>query len=88
LVATEVVRRLGVRPLRAVEIDTPSSTDVKVHEYPVRFWFDREFSVEVVALDAPLPVFGLGALVGRDVLDRGQLVYDGPAGEFVLTLGA
>ena len=75
---------LGLTPVGAVEIDTPSSIDMASFEYFVRIWFNDRLSVESKALEAPLPVPRLRALIGRDVLAQGQLVYDGRRERFEL----
>ncbi|MCI4363510.1 MAG: hypothetical protein L3K13_04310 [Thermoplasmata archaeon] len=75
---------LGLNPVGAVEIDTPSSTNLRALEYDVRFLFPKEVSVETTALEAPLPNHGLGALIGRDVLVGARLEYLGYKNEFTL----
>lgn len=75
---------LGLEPVGAVEIDTPSSVDLASMEYLVRFWFSDRLSVESRALEAPLPVPELRALVGRDVLSQGTFLYDGRRARFTV----
>jgi hypothetical protein len=87
IIQNDVVQALGLTPVGAVEIDTPSSTDMPAMEYYVRFWFDRKRNCEVTALEAPLPVPEVRALLGRDVLSEGRLVYEGQEGGFSLELG-
>lgn len=81
-----VPHRLGLTPVGEVEIDTPSSVDVPALEYFVRFWFDGLPAVEEKVMEAPLPVPGLEALIGRDILADAKFGYDGRRGEFSLEL--
>lgn len=85
IIQRELARSLALTPVGAVEIDTPSSKDLPVLEYWVRFWFDSLTSVEVKVLEAPLPVTRIRALLGRDVLAHARFVYDGVGEEFSLT---
>jgi hypothetical protein len=85
IIQRELARSLALAPVGSVQIDTPSTTDLPVLEYWVRFWFDSAASVEVKVLEAPLPVARIRALLGRDVLAQGRFVYDGVRGEFSLT---
>ena len=85
IIQREVAQKLKLTPVGAVEIDTPSSIDLRAVEYFVKFWFDERTAFEVKVLEAPLPVPRIRSLVGRDVLAHGRFVYDGPKAEFSLT---
>jgi hypothetical protein len=85
IIQRELPRSLALAPVGSVQIDTPSTADLPAFEYWVRLWFDSAASVEVKVLQAPLPVARIRALLGRDVLAQGRLVYDGVRGEFSLT---
>lgn len=82
LLETGLAEELKLDPVGRVEVDTPSSKDLPAFEYLVRFWIGVGAPIEVRALGAPLPVPGLRALLGRDVLACARLVYDGPADRF------
>ncbi|MCI4346087.1 MAG: hypothetical protein L3K07_04975 [Thermoplasmata archaeon] len=84
LIRTGLGDELGLNPVGAVEIDTPSSKDLRVMEYDVRFHFPNEVSLETTALEAPLPNHGLGALIGRDLLASARFEYRGYLNEFTL----
>jgi hypothetical protein len=86
IVQGDLVAELGLTSVGDVEIDTPSSTDLPAREYLARFWFNEHSSIEVRALEAPLKVPRVRALIGRDVLAAGDFWYDGPRGEFSLRL--
>ncbi len=86
IIQQRLASELGLTPVGEVEIDTPSSTDLRAPEYYVRFWFDERTIIEMKVLEAPLPVAQIRALIGRDILARGRFIYDGPRGEFSLVL--
>jgi hypothetical protein len=84
IISRDVARALALAPVGAVEIDTPSSVDLEAKEYRVRFEFGADPGEEIIALEAPLPVPGLDALIGRDLLAGAVLTYDGPRTRFRL----
>lgn len=84
IVQRDLARELDLRPVGRVEIDTPSSVDLAVPEYYVRFWFDDLTGPEVKVIEAPLRVPRVRALIGRDLLERAHFEYDGPTGRFEL----
>jgi hypothetical protein len=86
VVKAELMHRLGVSPVGAVQIDTASTRDMDVYEYYVRLWFAPQESVEVRVLEAPLPTDTVEILIGRDVLASGTFVYEGRANRFRLDL--
>ena len=81
------ITNLGVSPVGSVTLGTASgSTQCPV--YPVRLaivmpdqtlFFSGEFSS---ITSGPLQQMGLLALLGRDVLQHSQFVYDGPSNRF------
>jgi hypothetical protein len=87
-----VVSGLGLEHRGVVNIHTPStgSAHVQLDQYDASLIlgeghpFPLVLTVPVVACD--LTSQGFDALIGRDVLGRCQLHYDGPAGTFTLTL--
>lgn len=86
IIQHDVAEELGLNAVGSVQIDTPSSTDMRVMEYWVRFSFDPASSVQVKVIEAPLQVRSVRALIGRDLLAGGRLVYNGRHGEFTLEL--
>jgi hypothetical protein len=77
---------LALPPVGSVEIDTPAATDFPALEFEARIWFDERTDIEVRVLEAPLKVPRVRVLVGRDVLARGRMVYDGRRNEVTLEL--
>jgi hypothetical protein len=86
LIQSSLADELGLRPIGRVEVDTPSSTDLTTLEFAVRFSFAEGPGIASRVLGAPIPVPGLRVLLGRDVLARARLVYDGRADRFALDL--
>ena len=89
----EVVRQLGVQPVGVANVGTAGGPQQQ-ETYPARFTFPGsnlpgiEFN-ELLGANLTgqvVPVDGrpLIALVGRDILERFILVYNGPAGMFTL----
>ncbi len=76
---------LGLTPVGAVEIDTPSSTNLEALEYLVRIWFNDRLGLDAKAMEAPLPVETIRLLIGRDILARGEFDYRGRKNEFRLS---
>ncbi len=89
-----IARRLGMQPVGIVSVGTAGGTQQQ-EAYPARFTFPgttlpaMDFG-QVLGADLsgqliPGPVSGpLVALLGRDVLQRCILIYNGPMGSFVL----
>jgi hypothetical protein len=84
----EVIASLGVPPINRVSVQTPSG-QAQQYLYPALLTFPGtqlpggEFSSVV---GATLAAQGIIALIGRDVLSRCLLVYNGPADMFTITL--
>jgi hypothetical protein len=79
---------LGVAPINQITVQTPSGS-AQQFLYPARFSFpgtplpNIDFSSVV---GSTLAAQGIVALIGRDVLSRFLLVYNGPAGMFSLSV--
>ena len=83
----ETVRRLAIRPVGAVRINTPSTVDpLLCNRYHVNVYFSESFAVEnIFAIEAPMGGPPYQCLIGRDMLRRASFVYNGNANEFILT---
>jgi hypothetical protein len=86
LIQSSLAAELELLPIGRVEVDTPSSTDLPTLEFAVRFAFGDGPGIPSRVLGAPIPVPGLRVLIGRDVLARARLVYDGRADRFALEI--
>jgi len=81
----EIAQRLGLQPVGAVTISTPSSENVPCYQYSVRLLFPDNVIVEAIVVEAPLRGQLIQCLVGRDVLAHCVLVYTGYINQFTLS---
>jgi predicted aspartyl protease len=49
-----LVQQLGLKPIGAVSISTPSSENVLCYQYSIRLIFPNNVIVEAIAIEAPL----------------------------------
>lgn len=66
---------------------TPTTIDpVLCRQFHVNVYLSAVFAIEnIVAIEAPLTGQPFQCLIGRDVLSRGVLTYDGAHSRFSLT---
>ncbi len=76
---------LGIKPVGATLIHTPSSANVRCYEYLVRLVFPNNVIVECTAIGAPLQGQQIQCLIGRDILAHGVLIYIGYTHTFSLS---
>ena len=80
-----IAARLGLHPIGAVPINTPSSTGVMCAQYAIRLVFPNNVVWEAVVIEAPLAGQHIQGLIGRDVLAQAVLTYIGYANQFTLS---
>lgn len=87
VLSPDVVVQLGVKPVGAVPIITPTTVGpVQCDQFHVNVYFSPEVVVEnILAAQAPLIGHGFQCLIGRDILRSGMLVYIGNQNQFTLT---
>lgn len=85
VIQPSLAKQLGLQPVGAVHISTPSSANVLCYRYNVRLIFPNNVIVEAIAIEAPLAGQQIQCLVGRDVLAHGVLVYTGYINQFTLS---
>lgn len=81
-----IAQRLGLQPVGVIPVSTPSSANVPMSLYAIRFLLPNTLVFETTAIEAELQDQGIGALIGRDVLSQAVLVYIGYANEFTLAM--
>lgn len=81
----DLIQRLGLKPVGATLIHTPSSANVRCLQYLARLVFRGNVVVETVAIEAPLQGQHIQCLVGRDVLRHGVFIYNGYMQDFTLS---
>jgi hypothetical protein len=80
-----IAGQLGLLSVGTARPITASGTGRSASIYAVRLILSPALVFEITVVEMPLPSPHVQCLIGRDVLDRGVLVYDGPAGVFSLT---
>ena len=87
VLSPDIVAALGLKPVGAINMITPTSTaPVRCDQFNVNVHFSSEVVVEnILAAQAPLIDHGFQCLIGRDVLQKGMLVYIGNQNQFTLT---
>jgi hypothetical protein len=87
VLSPDVAAQLGLKPVGAVQIITPTTIQpVPCDQFHINVYFSPDVVVEnILAAQAPLIGHGFQCLIGRDVLQKGMLVYIGNQNQFTLT---
>lgn len=86
VISEDTIRRLNLKPVGATYIGTPSSISVRSYKYLVRLLFPDNVVVdEIVVLAVPLRGQHIQCLIGRDVLSKCLLIYNGKNNTFTLS---
>lgn len=92
VVDTRLIQPLGLSPTGTVMCHTPSTagTAVPMYQFDLMIYLPGSTNVAGWLIDS-IPVMessfegqAIDGLIGRDIIDRGLLVYNGPAGHFTL----
>jgi hypothetical protein len=75
---------LGLHPVGVISISTPSSHGVQCPLYAVRVTLPQGF-IDTTVSEVPLQGQNIDALIGRDILRYGILIYQGPTMQFTLS---
>lgn len=75
---------LGLHPVGVISVNTPTGHDVPCPTYAVSLALPQG-TIEVTVIEAPLEGQNIEALIGRDVLKHGILIYQGPSNQFTLS---
>jgi len=81
-VDNSAITNLGINPMGVTQVHTPGGT-VQQNLYPLRFFFPTLSNLTIdfnAVIGSELRSQGIIALVGRDVLSRCMLVYNGLVG--------
>jgi predicted aspartyl protease len=81
----EIVDALRMKPVGAVSINTPSSTNALCNQYLVRLLLPNNVTVDAVIIAAPLKDQHIQCLIGRDILQHGVFIYTGYINQFTLS---
>jgi hypothetical protein len=75
---------LGLHPVGSMPVNTPTSQNVICPLYAVQLSMPNAF-IDVTVIEAPLQGQNIQALIGRDILRHGVLIYQGHIGHFTLS---
>lgn len=92
LVDTGLLQRLGLMPTGSIHAHTPSTgvKPVRLNQYDVSFGIAMDRNIVHVCqwtmpvIESDLSSQGLDALIGRDILARALMIYDGMQGRVTL----
>lgn len=88
VIRSDVAESLGLTPKDQVRVNTPSHSGVACFTYDVNLVFqggDLD-PQRLICLAASLPNASVRALIGRDLLSRGILVYTGTTNSWTLSI--
>jgi len=84
-ISQKVVDQLSLIPRGTAKVYTSQSSKI-VNEYDIALEFDADAYINTLrVLGADLQDHSIDCLIGRDVLQCGVFIYDGPNNEFRLT---
>lgn len=78
--------QMGLKPVGAQSISTPTSTNVHCYQYRLRFLFPNRVVFETTVVEAPLRGQNIQCLLGRDLLSHAVFVYIGYRNLFSLSI--
>lgn len=85
VIKTGIAQQLGLQPVGAIPVNTPSSHNVVLPTYAIRILLPKNMVAQVTATEAPLQGQNIEGLIGRDLLQHGVLVYLGTENQFTLS---
>jgi hypothetical protein len=85
IVRAGICAALGLHPVGVVNIGTASAASVPAEQFSVRLAFPNAVEGMGVVTEAPMPVPGCQALIGRDILSKAVFIYIGYADLFTLS---
>jgi len=85
IIREDLVQRLNLKPLSALLVTTPVSTEVECYQFPVRLFLFPEVAFECAAIAASLQYQDIQCLIGRDILQHGIFIYLGHNESFTLS---
>jgi len=90
VVKSEIAEKLGLTPIGVVQIKTPLSKSEKgdeCYQYSMRMGMpEHQLTYNGVFVASGLAGQNIGALIGRDMLQHGILIYLGKENQFTLSL--
>ena len=85
-ISHRVVNRLGLQSRGTTTVYTSNRHFEKRNEYDIALEFDVDSYISVLrVLEANLENLSIDCLIGRDVLQYGKFIYDGPKNQITLS---
>ena len=75
---------LGLHPINVAPVTTATGIDIPCPVYAVQLGLPAN-RIEITVIEAPLEGQHIQALIGRDVLQHGLFIYQGPSNQFTLS---
>jgi|SRR3989344_661741 len=87
VIQDEIPKKLELKPVGSVRIQTPLSKDYECYQYFLRMIIPlQNITYEGVFTAAPLEVQNVKCLIGRDLLMHGLFIYIGYINQFTFSL--
>ncbi len=87
VIQENIPKKLGLEPVGAIKISTPSSKDYECYQYFMRMTIpSHSLTYQGVFIASPLQGQEINCLIGRDLLSHGILIYIGNSNLFTLSL--
>lgn len=84
---TSVVQKLGLYPINQMKMSSASHADHVANVYAVKFEIQNLLDAEIAKVaEAALMPQGFIALIGRDVLSKATMFYNGPTGQVTVSI--
>jgi predicted aspartyl protease len=85
-ISQRLVKELGLVPRGTAKVYTSSRHSEMRNEYDISLEFGKDIYLQILrALEADFKNYNIDCLIGRDILQHGKLVYDGPNNRVILT---
>ena len=85
-ISQKVVKDLMLVPRGTAKVFTSSRRSEMRNEYDISLEFGKDIYLQILrALEANFKSYKIDCLIGRDILQHGKLVYDGPGNRVTLT---
>ncbi|MBI4181758.1 MAG: hypothetical protein HY520_02215, partial [Candidatus Aenigmarchaeota archaeon] len=87
VVQEDIPKKLGLRPVGQITVNTPSTTSHPCYQYFIRMFIPQmNISYEGLFTALPLGSQTPNCLIGRNMLQYGVFIYNGAANQFTLCL--
>jgi predicted aspartyl protease len=86
VISKGIADKLGINPVGTALVNTPSSENVSCNQFDVQILLPENISFSsIVVIETPLQGQHIQCLIGRDILQKGILIYTGYENSFTLS---